>query len=125
MDTRYWIRKPGKYTHTTEEVASLMYLPKADKVKIADGSISIIEEDIMDNGGHIFKYLPYKKLGEHDRHGDYVKKIPSNLNDAQRLREAEVLFNMHDNEINRLRKKKIINTKTKRIFKKTKCKCGV
>lgn len=123
MDTRLWIRKYGKIGYSPEEVADIMYLSKGQRSMIADGKLQVVEENIYDNGGHVFRYVTPTKLSEKNRHGDYVKKFKEELTDSQRSKIAESLFNMHTDEVLRLRKRKSA-TPIKRTKKRKLKSCG-
>lgn len=105
-ERRYWINRTGKRIHSPEEIADLMFLAKGQRSMIAEREIPSVEERITDRG-HIFKYRPAQDivLPEGSRHGDYVKEVQGDLTDAERGRLVESLFNMHEKELSRLRKK--------------------
>jgi len=115
METRYWIKKYDKHNHAPEEIADLMFLAKGQRSMIANREIPIVEEKITD-GGHIFKYKPIQGiiLNADNRHGDYIREIPIELTDAQRSKTVEALFNMHDKEVLRVRKKLPSTSKSSR-----------
>lgn len=124
-EKRYWINRTGRRVHSPEEIADLMFLARGQRSMIADREIPSVEERITDRG-HIFKYRPAQDivLPEGSRHGDYVKEIPGELSDSERSRLVESLFNMHEKEISRLRKKSPSVSKSrkpkKKVIKKSK-----
>lgn len=124
METRYWIKKYDKYSHAPEEIADLMFLAKGQRSMIANREIPIVEEKITETG-HIFKYKPIQgaTLSAENRHGDYVKEVPMELNDAQRSKTVESMFNMHEKEVLRIRKKIPSTSKsTRKLIKKKRSK---
>jgi len=123
METRYWIKRYDKHSHAPEEIADLMFLAKGQQSMIANREIPVIEESIKETG-HVFKYKPVQgmSLTGSNCHGNYVTEIQGELTDAQRSKTVESMFNMHHNEILRLRKKlpvkKIKRKPMKRNYKK-------
>lgn len=118
-ERRYWINRTGKRIHSPEEIADLMFLAKGQRSMIADREIPSVEERITDRG-HVFKYRPAQGivLPEESRHGEYVREVSGELSDAERSRLVESLFNMHEKELSRLRKKSLSTSKSRKPKKK-------
>ena len=106
-DKRIWVKDfSGKHNHSPEEIADMMFLAAGKRSMIANREIPSVEERITESG-HIFKYRPAQDfvLPESTRHGEYIKTVSRELTDAERSKIVESLFNMHQGEILRLRKK--------------------